>query len=104
MNTNDFFADAKALDKIRKTTGMELVQMSTHNRYSQLWFGRYIYKKIRSLGISNVDKVEFARHLNHPGGHTEDRWRRVISNGVPESRRTIIALLQISDALKNIFQ
>ncbi len=42
LNTNDFFADAKALDKIRKTTGMELVQMSTHNRYSQLWFGRYI--------------------------------------------------------------
>lgn len=32
LNTNDFFADAKALDKIKKTTGMELVQMSTHNR------------------------------------------------------------------------
>jgi hypothetical protein len=42
LNTNDFFADAKALDKIKKTTGMELVQMSTHNRYSQLSFGRYI--------------------------------------------------------------
>jgi len=26
FNTNDFFADAKALEKIRKTTGMELVQ------------------------------------------------------------------------------
>ncbi len=45
LNTNDFFADAKALDKIRKTTGIELVQMSTHNRYSQLWFGRYIRQK-----------------------------------------------------------
>ncbi|MRN61020.1 MAG: hypothetical protein FIO03_03035 [Nitrosopumilales archaeon] len=42
FNTNDFFADAKALEKIRKTTGMELVQMSTHNGYTQLWFGRYI--------------------------------------------------------------
>jgi hypothetical protein len=42
LNTNDFFADAKALDKIKKTTGMELVQMNTRNRYSQLWFGRYI--------------------------------------------------------------
>ena len=39
FNTNDFFADAKALEKIRKTTGMELVQMSTHNGYTQLWFG-----------------------------------------------------------------
>ncbi len=33
FNTNDFFADAKALEKIRKTTGMELVQKSTHNGY-----------------------------------------------------------------------
>ncbi len=45
FNTNDFFADAKALEKIRKTTGMELVQMSTHNGYTQLWFGRYILQK-----------------------------------------------------------
>ncbi len=42
FNTNDFFTDAKALDKIRRTTGMELVQMSTHNGYTQLWFGRYV--------------------------------------------------------------
>ena len=27
FNTDDFFADAKALEKIRKTTGMELVQI-----------------------------------------------------------------------------
>jgi hypothetical protein len=45
FNTNDFFADAKALEKIRKTTGMELVQMSTHNGYTQLWFGRYMLQK-----------------------------------------------------------
>jgi hypothetical protein len=43
FNTNDFFADATALEKIRRTTGMELVQMSTHNGYTQLWFGRYMY-------------------------------------------------------------
>ena len=42
FNTNDFFADAKALEKIRRTTGMELVQMSTHNGHTQLWFGRYM--------------------------------------------------------------
>jgi hypothetical protein len=29
LNTNDFFTEAKALEKIRKTTSMELVQMST---------------------------------------------------------------------------
>ena len=34
FNTNDFFADGKALEKIRKTTRMELVQMSTHNGYT----------------------------------------------------------------------
>jgi hypothetical protein len=45
FNTNDFFADAKALAKIRKTTGMELVQMSTHNGYTKLWFGRYMLQK-----------------------------------------------------------
>ena len=32
FNTNDFFADMKALQKIKKITGMILVQM----RYSQL--------------------------------------------------------------------
>ena len=41
FNTNDFFADAKAIEKIRKTTGMVLLQISTHRGYSQLWFGRY---------------------------------------------------------------
>ena len=45
FNTNDFFADAKALEKIRRMTGMELVQMSTHNGYTQLWFGRYMLQK-----------------------------------------------------------
>jgi hypothetical protein len=34
FNTIDFFADAKSLEKIRKTTGMDLVQMSTHNGYT----------------------------------------------------------------------
>jgi hypothetical protein len=41
FNTNDFFADAKALERIRKTTGMKLVQMSTRKGHTQLWFGRY---------------------------------------------------------------
>jgi hypothetical protein len=41
FNTNDFFADSKVLEKIRKTTGMKLVQISTHQGYSQIWFGRY---------------------------------------------------------------
>jgi hypothetical protein len=41
FNTNDFFADAKAIEKIRKITGMSLLQISTHRGYSQLWFGRY---------------------------------------------------------------
>ncbi|NAL77507.1 hypothetical protein [Nitrososphaera sp. AFS] len=45
FKTNEFFADAKAMEKIRKTTGMELIQMSTHNGYTQLWFGRYTSKK-----------------------------------------------------------
>jgi len=45
FNTNDFFVDAKALEKIRKITGMELVQMSTHNGYTKLWFGRYTSEK-----------------------------------------------------------
>ena len=29
FNTNEFFEDANALEKIRKTTGMKLVQMGT---------------------------------------------------------------------------
>jgi len=41
FNTNDLFVDAKALEKIRKTTGMGLIQISTHKGYSKLWFGRY---------------------------------------------------------------
>jgi hypothetical protein len=41
FNTNDFFADAKAIEKIRKITGMVLLQIGTHRGYSQLWFGRY---------------------------------------------------------------
>ncbi|MGB6672711.1 MAG: hypothetical protein WBE34_09770 [Candidatus Nitrosopolaris sp.] len=45
FNTNEFFADAKALEKIRKTTAMELVQMGTHNGHTQLWFGRYMLQK-----------------------------------------------------------
>jgi hypothetical protein len=40
FNTNDFSADTKALYKIRKITGMRLVQMSTHNGLTQLWFFR----------------------------------------------------------------
>ena len=31
FNTNDFHADIKALYKIRKITGMRLIQISTHN-------------------------------------------------------------------------
>ena len=45
FNANDFFVDAKALEKINKTTGMKLVQMSTHKGHTQLWFGRYVLKK-----------------------------------------------------------
>ena len=40
FNTNDFHADTKALYKIRRLTGMRLVQMSTHNGSTQLWFFR----------------------------------------------------------------
>jgi len=50
FNTNDFFADAKALEKIKKTKGMELVQMSTHNGHTQLWFGRYMLQKDIKFG------------------------------------------------------
>ena len=40
FNTNDFHADTRALHKIKRITGMRLVQMSTHDGNSQLWFYR----------------------------------------------------------------
>jgi hypothetical protein len=40
FNTNDFHADTRALYKIRKITGMRLVQISANNGYTQLWFYR----------------------------------------------------------------
>ena len=40
LNTNDLYADTKALYKIRRLTGMRLIQMSTHNGSTQLWFFR----------------------------------------------------------------
>jgi hypothetical protein len=40
LNTNDFYADTKALYKITRLTGMRLIQMSTHNGSTQLWFFR----------------------------------------------------------------
>ena len=40
FNTNDFHADTRALHKIKRITGMRLVQMSTHGGNSQLWFYR----------------------------------------------------------------
>jgi hypothetical protein len=40
FNTNDFHANTKSLYKIRKITGMRLTQISTHARYTQLWFYR----------------------------------------------------------------
>ena len=40
LNTNDFYADTRALYKIRRLTGMRLIQMSTHNGSTQLWFFR----------------------------------------------------------------
>jgi hypothetical protein len=40
FNTNDFFADIKALEKIKRITGMILVQLSSHNCQTQLWFCR----------------------------------------------------------------
>ena len=43
FNTSDFFADTKALYKIRKITGMRLVQMSTHDGHTQLWFYRPLH-------------------------------------------------------------
>jgi hypothetical protein len=47
FNTNDFHADTKALYKIRKITGMRLIQMSTHNGNSQLWFYRLRHPSIQ---------------------------------------------------------
>jgi hypothetical protein len=47
FNTNDFNADTKALYKIRKITGMRLIQMSTHNGNSQLWFYRSRHPSIQ---------------------------------------------------------
>ena len=40
FNTDDFFADIKALEKIKRITGMTLVQLSSHNCQTQLWFYR----------------------------------------------------------------
>ena len=54
FNTNDFFADAKIMERIRKTTGMELVQISTHQGYTNLWFGRYIDNNFGNFHKSNV--------------------------------------------------
>ena len=47
FNTNDFHADTQALYKIRKITGMRLIQMSTHNGNSQLWFYRSRHPSIQ---------------------------------------------------------
>ena len=54
FNTNDFSADARIMEKIRKTTGMELVQINTHQGYTHLWFGRYIDGSIGNLRKGNV--------------------------------------------------
>jgi hypothetical protein len=54
FNTNDFSADAKIMERIRKTTGMELVQISTHQGNTNLWFGRYIDNNIGNFHKSNV--------------------------------------------------
>jgi hypothetical protein len=40
LNTSDFFADPRALDKIKRTTGMRLVQFNTRKCYTHLWFMR----------------------------------------------------------------
>jgi hypothetical protein len=47
LNTNDFYADTKALYKIRRLTGMRLIQMSTHNGSTQLWFFRPHQSRMR---------------------------------------------------------
>ena len=49
FNTNDFHADTRSLYKIRKITGMRLAQMSTHRRYTQLWFYRSTYTTNRNI-------------------------------------------------------
>ena len=48
FNTNDFYADTRALHKIRKITGMRLAQISTQRGYTRLWF-------YRSKSASNQD-------------------------------------------------
>jgi hypothetical protein len=40
LDTNDFLADSRALDKINRTTGMTLLQFSTRKCHTHLWFGR----------------------------------------------------------------
>ena len=54
FNTNDFSAYARIMEKIRKTTGMELVQINTRQGYTHLWFGRYIDGSTGNLHKSNV--------------------------------------------------
>jgi hypothetical protein len=48
FDTNDFHADTKALYKIRRLTGMRLVEMSTHNGSTQLWFYRQNHRTTRT--------------------------------------------------------
>lgn len=43
FDTKDFFADTRALYKIKKITGMKLVQISTHKCHTQIWFYRPRY-------------------------------------------------------------
>ena len=47
FNRNDFHADTKAFYKIRKITGKTLIQISTHNGNSQLWFYRSRHPSIQ---------------------------------------------------------
>ena len=54
FNTNDFFADAKALEKIRKTTGMELVQMIHIMDIHSYGLVDICCKKISSLEKSSI--------------------------------------------------
>ena len=56
FNTEDCFVDAKALEKIKTTTGMVLVQLSTHNGYTQLWFGRFIATKT-NMNLDNLKLI-----------------------------------------------
>jgi hypothetical protein len=57
FRTNDCFVDAKALEKIKTTTGMLLVQMSTHKGYTQLWFGRPVLSKNNNNNV-NLDSFK----------------------------------------------